>query len=453
MSKYREWTKEEYANIKKTLQADRKAAPRLAKQYNTSVDKIWAAYRRAIGAKHGKYAHTLPGAPEVFNDEDGTFSKEEGYDFINVICASKRMLTKEDIISEFKIDTDIWEVDRFKVKTSEGYRKDREVEWHVTDGKVMQGDVSDSGKMLVVPLYHIEVKFIKKKSIEQVKTAIESFIEDAKKYAPVYSKIEYPSYDVGLLYEIGLPDFHFGRLAWREETGGDYDVQIAKKTILSVLDKLLAFSSGFPLARILFPLGNDYFNVDSKFNTTTGGTPQQEDTRWQKTFQRGRELAVEMIDRCSQIAPVDVVIVPGNHDEQRSFYLGEAITCWYHNNPNVSIDNRAVARKYYQFNKDLICLTHGSDERLEKLPLLMALEEPKKWADTLFREVHTGDKHHKRDLQITADESSGVVVRILRSLAQDDSWTFKKGFKSTKAGEGFLWHPTLGLQAQFTAIP
>ena len=65
--------------------------------------------------------------PAQQEEEGATF--EQGDDFINVICASRRMLTKEDVIREFKIDTDLWEVEKFKVKTSEGYRKDRRVKW------------------------------------------------------------------------------------------------------------------------------------------------------------------------------------------------------------------------------------------------------------------------------------------------------------------------------------
>jgi hypothetical protein len=383
-------------------------------------------------------------------------SYEETNDFINVICSSKRVLSKEDILKQFNIDENIWEVQQFKVKTSEGYRKDRSVEWHVLNGKVNTGDVSDSGKMLVVPLYHVEVKLIKKKKEFQAKNSIQQMIEDAKNFAPLYQKIEYKNFEDGCLYEIAMPDIHFGRLSWNEESGENYDIKIAKDSINKVLDELLTYSKLFNINKILLPIGNDFYNVDNKMNTTTAGTPQQEDTRWQKTFRKGRELLVGMIDKCSQIAPVDILIVSGNHDEQRSFYIGEVLECWYHNNQNVSIDNRARTRKYYQYGKNLIGFTHGSNEKLDKLPLLMANEEPVLWAKTKYREIHTGDKHFKKDINITfaTDEGQGMVIRILRSLAVADAWTFNKGFVgSLRAAEGFLWHPENGLIAQLTATP
>lgn len=378
---------------------------------------------------------------------------EQGNNFINVVCASRRVLSQDDIIRQFNIDLDEWEIERYRVKTSEGYRKDRSVIWKVTNGKVLEGDVNDTGKMLVVPLYHIELRLVKKKKIVDAKIAISAMKEEAKAFAPIYKKIQYKNGKDGHLYEIDLPDIHFGRLTWGEESGEDYDVKIAKKAIETTVAKLIGKIENEKITRILIPLGNDFFNVDNKFNTTTGGTPQQEDTRWQKTFRLGREICVWMIDTCSQVAPVDVLIVPGNHDEQRAFYLGDALECWYHNSKDVNIDNGAAKRKYYAFGKNLIGFAHGYDEKLEKLPLIMAIDRPELWANSTYREWHTGHKHHLKSLIQKADEESGVVIRVLRSLAAWDAWTVDTGYHSLRAGESFLWHPEHGLVSHFTATP
>ena len=56
-------------------------------------------------------------------------SYEQDDNFINIVCASRRMLNKDEVLKQFNVDMNIWEVERFRVKTSEGYRKDRSVEW------------------------------------------------------------------------------------------------------------------------------------------------------------------------------------------------------------------------------------------------------------------------------------------------------------------------------------
>ena len=437
------WTDIEIAEVIRLRDVEKLTFPKIGEKFGTSGEICRNTYRR--------YKVTCGRVVGQIESEHNEY--EQGDDFINIVCASKRMLSKDDIIRQYNIDLNEWEIERFRVKTSEGYRKDRKVDWHVEDGKVLTGDVEDTGKMLVVPLYHIEVRLVKKKNEIAARSAIQDMIEDAKRHAPKYTKIAYPQYKDGMLYEIDMFDVHFGRLTWEEESGESYDIKIAQKAIESTMLKLLAMIEKDNVSRILLPLGNDFFNVDNKFNTTTGGTPQQEDTRWQKTFRAGRNICTWMIDTCAQFAPVDVLIVPGNHDEQRSFYLGEALECWYHKSDDVTIDNSAAKRKYYPFGANLIGFTHGYDEKLEKLPLLMAIDQPELWSKAVYREWHTGDKHNKKDFVPRTDEGSGIVVRILRSLAAQDAWTFNKGYRSIRSGESFLWHPFNGLIAQYTATP
>lgn len=406
-----------------------------------------------IGTLKSFYRESLLKTGQEANPKEGTNTFEQGRDFINVVCASRRVLKQEDLIAQFNIDMSEWEIISYKVKTSEGYRKDRKVEWKVENGQVVYGDVHDTGKMLVVPLYHIELRLRKKQRESRAKDAVEDLLNDAKKHAPKYPPVAYKKIKSGHLFEIAMPDIHFGRLAWEEETGEDFDIKIARECVDSVVDQLLAFASQYEISKILLPIGNDYFNSDNSIDTTAHGTPQQEDTRWAKTFRKGREMAVSIIDRCASIAPVDVLVVPGNHDLQRSFYLGEALSAWYHNNKSVSIDNSARARKYYLFGKNLIGFAHGYSEKLNNLPIMMAIEEPKLWAESSYREWHTGDKHHKQDMVTRANEDNGVVVRILRSLVPADAWTFGKGFNSLRAAEAFMWNKDNGLVAQFTASP
>jgi hypothetical protein len=386
-------------------------------------------------------------------EETGNSSRVEySDDHVYIVQASKRIMSQEELMEAYNLNPDEWRVEKYIIRTSEGYRKDRSVSWHVIDGKVTTGDVEDTGKMLVVPLYHMELRLIRKEEEIKARDAIENMIQEAKKFSPKYPTIHYIKHKDGMLYEIAMPDIHFGRLTWHEESGEDYDIKIADRIVKSVLSNLLQYTKNFEIDRILLPLGNDIFNTNNKDNTTVRGTPQQEDTRWQKTFRAGRRLATEMIDACTSIAPTDVLFIPGNHDEERVYYLGDALDCWYHNNKNVHIDNMAKSRKYYDYGKVLLGFTHGSGEMTKKLPNLMQFEVPQLWGNSLYREWHTGDKHHKMDFVLEVDEQVGIVIRVLRSLVPADAWTFNHGFVGARrAAEAFLWHPENGLIAQFTS--
>jgi hypothetical protein len=220
-----------------------------------------------------------------------------------------------------------------------------------------------------------------------------------------------------------------------------------------VVDKLISYSTTFKTERILFPVGNDFFDTNSAEMFTKHGTPQQDDIRWKRTFKLGCDFVVRTVEKLMQVAPVDLLVIPGNHDEDKIWHLGEYVDAWFNKCDSVSVDNRFAKRKYYSFGKNLIMLTHGYFEKNNRLDSLMAYEVPQLWANSTNREVHLGDKHHKVDMVLKTNElENGVVVRILRSLASPSVWEFDKGFVgSMKAAEAFVWHNTEGLVAQFTA--
>jgi hypothetical protein len=422
-----------------------------ANQLNVHPSTLKEVLRRRAGIRS---------MPELFSNsrfrkeaeiENETTEAEYGENYINIICASKRIRTVDEAIKEFDIDLNVWKVDRFKVKTSEGYRKDRRVQWEVEGGVTTRGKVDDSGKMLVVPMYHVQVTLVRKVDEIRGRLWLADFIADAKKHAPRYPTLKYKK-SKGLIYEVDLPDIHFGKLTWGEESGDDYDIKIAREIVLKTLDRLLSYAHPFGVDRIILPMGNDFFNVDNKDNTTTHGTPQQEDTRWQKTFREGRRLAVDMIDMCQSLAPVDVLIVPGNHDEQRSFYLGEVLDAQYSKHKHVQVDNSPMKRKYRHYGNILLGFTHGYHEKLKQLPSLMPVEKPEEWARSKFREWHLGDKHHKKDLLHRTEDVDGVTIRLLRSLSATDVWHFDKGYVGApRSAEAFLWDVSDGLVAQFQA--
>ena len=265
------------------------------------------------------------------------------------------------------------------------------------------------------------------------------------------------------LFEITIFDLHLGKLAWGGETGENYDTKIARQRFLTAISTLIKRASGFQYNKILFPVGNDFFNSDTIFNTTTKGTPQDEDLRWQKTFNFGVKLLIDAINLLKQTGvKVDVVNIPGNHDFERSYYMGEYLVAWFNNDPQVKVNNGASPRKYYRFGKVLLGLTHGSEEKEGSLPLLMAsdIESKPLWSETIYHEWHVGHIHRKRDMKysITLDkdrmtnEDLGVTVRYLSSLTGTEEWHHKKGFiGAIKAGEGFIWNDEAGMVAHLNA--
>lgn len=367
--------------------------------------------------------------------EDGnetTFTQDENGATIET-QRSSRIKTLDDLVRTCRIDLDVWEIDKYVVN-----------KWEV-------GSTVD-GQIVVEPLFQIKAWLKSNSELFKIKTLRKEILQEIKSFAPTYKAHKYKKINNGQLLEVNIFDLHFGKLCWGLETGTNYDTKIASKLFLNAISAIIKRSEGYDIKQIVFPVGNDFFNSDSRWNQTSNGTPQDEDVRWQKTFKAGRELLISGIDLLSTIAPVDVVIVQGNHDWERSFYVGDVLSCWYHNNPNVTVNNNPTPRKHYKFGNCLISYTHGNNEKIADLPLLVASEVPNLWASTQFREIHIGHLHHKKEIKfMSTQEIKGMVIRYMRSLSGTDAWHNIKGYTGgVRSCEAFIWDENEGLICQFS---
>ncbi len=339
----------------------------------------------------------------------------------------QRVRTLADMIRVCEIDTTEWEVKRWVANKWEMGYKDKAQEAHTK------------------PLFQIKVWLERKVAVMDARAEIAVMLADLRKEvkprpAPAIVK------SVGerhYMLEPHVPDLHLGKLSWDEETGhGNYDSKIATELFSEALEALIARTASFSFERVLFPLGNDFFNVDSTNNMTTRGTPQDVDGRFQKSFRLGKQIAVAAIERLRTVAPqVDVAVVRGNHDTMSAWFLGEVLDTLYANTPGVHIDNSPKARKYVEYHRNMIMLTHGDHGKRENYSRIMAAEESEMWGRTKHREAHTGHLH-----QMRVQEFHGVKVRISPALCSADAWHADNQYVGNARGaEAFTWHREEGI--------
>ena len=279
-------------------------------------------------------------------------------------------------------------------------------------------------------------------------------IEDLiSNYSPSYPHIDYPKREDGHLLIINPADVHIGKFADSLETGEDYNIEIAKERVREGVKGILRNAEGFPIEKILFCIGNDILHTDNTMGSTTRLTPQDTDGKWFRHFTEALELYVEIVEMLIQIAPVDCIHSMSNHDYMSGFHLAHALKSWYRNTDSVYVDADPKHRKYYSWKNSLIGLTHGDGAKLNNLPLHMAQEEPKMWAETKYRYWYLHHLHHKQRYKFMSSfDNIGVTVEFLRSPSGSDSWHYQKGYTgSIKAVEGFI-HNKYGQIAHLTHI-
>lgn len=369
-----------------------------------------------------------------------------------VALVPNRIKTLKQLLKACEVDEKEWTVLSWECTKWEVGRKDKSVNWQAVNG-VASGIINDTGKIHVEPLWRVKAKLVRRKIETDLAKQKAALLKELKAYAP---KVEARSYQSkaageGTLLELCIFDPHFGKLAWREETDEDYDLKIAEKRVKESVQELLGRFDLSSVERILLPVGNDLINIDNRHNTTFAGTPQDSDCRYMKIIRAVKRILIEMIDELSSIAPVDVIVVPGNHDTTSSFMMGEILEAFYHNNELVNIDNRPKLRKYYQYGLNSIQFTHGDQEKHESLGLIFATEEPRLWADTKFRFCQLGHFHKNKKINyVSVDEHQGFQVQILPSLSGTDFWHKSKGYNSLKQAKAMLFSPQQGLIGEAT---
>jgi hypothetical protein len=382
-----------------------------------TIRSVWRSLRRQGLVEQDTPTHTTP---LQTNKKDFKITK----DFKTPIKSL------DELIVECNVDTSIWGVKSWRCnKKDVGSTKNGITELYTVTAILHR-----------LPLEN---------NIELVKDELLTFIN--KHATKPISPINVKKADDKCLLEISLPDVHFGKLSWHEETGEDYDLKIAKKAYNKAISSLLSTVDLSLVTRILFPIGNDMIHIDNPNNTTTAGTPQDVDSRFRKILTTVKNLLIETIDSLKLLAPVDVVVVPGNHDTFSIASVAMVLEAYYLKDNLVNIDNSPKLRKYYQYYNVGIMFTHGDKEKQADLPLIFATENPRLWADTYFREIHLGHLHKtKRTNYVSVDTFAGAQVCILPSLSATDYWHFSKGYGTLKQGKAFLYDRSNGKIAEYT---
>lgn len=405
----------------------------VCKKFNLTIKQA-SKYWIEIKQKHLKYYNRIPNI-SLSENEVKKVLKQEGDNLSITVNTNIEVKSLEQLLEVCEVDTSVWEVVSWQCK-----------KWDL-------GIKNAANQIETKSLYSVSAKFRQIKLEKNLPLQKEVLLKELFASAPKtdYGKNLYTiTKERNKLLELDLFDVHFGKLAHREEVGEDYDLKIAEQRYKDAVTSLLSRVNLNTVERIMFPVGQDLINVDNLQGTTTGGTPQDCDSRFHKIVKTVKRLLIETINELSSIAPVDVIISVGNHDEQTSFMIGEMLEAYYHNNSDVNVNNSASLRKYYKFGSVSIMLTHGNKEKFADLGMIFAAENSKLWASTEFRFIKIGHFHHNKKVStLQTQEFQGFQVQIIPSLSGSDAWHTGKGYKSLKQAKAFLYDRKEGLVGEF----
>jgi hypothetical protein len=282
----------------------------------------------------------------------------------------------------------------------------------------------------------------------------DDMVEEFKKLSPIVKPYKRKKTKNNHCLVLDIADLHIGKLSTLNGVGSneEYNIDVAIKRALESAESLMDKSAAWNIDQVYFIIGNDVLHTDNTTGSTTKGTNQDTDGIWYDNFKIARLVYSHIIKKLSIVAPVHVIHCPSNHDKMTGFMLADAVSCYFHNDKNITFDVSTMHRKYVKYGKNLLNFSHGDGAKLDQVPYLAAHEVPQLWADTVFRYGYLHHIHHKDMFKFRSGKDFiGMTVEYLRSPSGADKWHSDKGYVGSKISiEAFIHHPTGGQVARLT---
>jgi len=244
--------------------------------------------------------------------------------------------------------------------------------------------------------------------------------------------------------ELSLSDYHLAK----RYVDGDNDPAVRARRFFNVAQNLIEkVRAIYDINKVVFPISNDFFHTDNYQNSTTNGTPQDIILDYASEYELGFAILVDTIKMLKTNSNhVEVILVQGNHDRTKSFYLAHALDIFFTNENSVSFTREHSVVKGTMVGETFIGYHHGNC-KIDELPLLFATHPTysQMFGRAKYREVHTGDKHH-----YMAKEIKGVRIQQMPSLSGTDRWHKDNNFvHSVRAALALVYDAKLGKVAEF----
>ena len=363
-------------------------------------------------------------APDVDEESSSDSLYRQTDKSIDISLKSEKVYTTDEIVAKYGIDTNKWKLSLYQITTQEVYRKDRKANLSFEDGKI-NGTVDDTGKMLIVPITHVKVKFVPKTPNDLTFDDIDEFFSE---YQMPDRKFSAPKPNGKYKLEIILADLHIGSM----------DMDIAERA-KALVGEILGRVAHLSFYEIMVVFLGDTLHYDTDKKTTTKGTAIDFGMLPKDMFDAGESLILEIIDLLTPVAPVDVIYLEGNHDKMMSYGLFKGVAAYHRGNSNVNVDVSHKPSKCRQWGDNLVVLTHGDMPR-KNVRDLVTEDFREEFGESKFVEIHSAHLHHK-----VVEEMGSVVLRTLSTIAGRTDWENSKGYRSQMAGDAIVWDDKRGI--------
>ncbi len=236
-----------------------------------------------------------------------------------------------------------------------------------------------------------------------------------------------------------ITDYHLGMYAWAEETGHNWDMQIAEDMLVAWIRDAIRRSP--PADMCVFAQLGDFLHYDSlEALTPTSGHILDADSRSQLMVR----IAIRVLRRVTRILldtypRVHIIHAEGNHDLYSSAFLREVWDQFYSDEPRLTIETSPDPYYSFEWGSTSLFFHHGHKRRPRNIETVVAGKFRDLFGRTEFSYCHLGHMHND-----ISNETNLMIVEQHQTLAAPDAHASRGGWLSERSGKSISYHKRYG---------
>jgi len=247
--------------------------------------------------------------------------------------------SEEDMIEEFKVNTDFRTPNKMNTNTWQSQQKGINADW--------------TTEPVIVDLFQTDINWIPKyweMTAEWSVDILKEFLWNPPKLEAIQR-----TWEEQLLWGLMLTDTHFD-LRDVDNNTIKKRMEITTGRIFKVLDRMMKHD---PDEIMIANLG-DTFNSDGQYKTSSQKPSMQNNISEKDAFRKVLDWTIGLIDRVRETGkPVSYIGVPWNHDNLTSEHAGVALEYYFGDSVPITT---AQDRAYKERGNTLIAMGHGDHE-------------------------------------------------------------------------------------------
>ena len=332
-----------------------------------------------------------------------------------------------------------------KRAASKGVAPDRGLNHQLPDGFSVRGVSSYYNKDGVLSGQWVKSQVDAERQAELMREVIDALKEDLPKYDAITCQ---GGGNADLLNVYVVTDFHLGMYAWHQETGADWNLEIAENLLVNWFATAIAHAPMSESA-ILANLG-DMLHWDGMEAVTPAHRHILDaDTRFQKLVRVAIRVIRKIISMLlKKHRRVHVLMADANHDPASGAWLRELLASVYEEEPRITVDTTADTYYCYEHGETAIFMHHGHKRGVDAVDRVFAAKYRQVFGRTKYAYAHLGHLHSNE-----VKESQLMIVERHRTLAAPDAYAAKGGWISGRDAKVITYSKRFGEVSRLTINP